>query len=69
MENLNVSIEKLMKTLYEIPNKEQTIDNLIETLYQNNIMEALRKTDFFIKNEINENQKLLLNIKNMIQKE
>ena len=69
MNKTNDSIDKLIEVLSEIPNKEQTIDNFIETIFTKNVQETFGKTDSYLKNEIDQNKKLLLFIKHYIHKE
>ena len=66
MEQSNNSIDKLIKVLKEINNKEQTLDEVIEQIYQNNINKSFQNADKYIRQEIIQNKNFLEEIKTKI---
>ena len=63
MEQFDDSIDKLIKELKEIKNKEQTLDEVIEQIYQNNLNKSFENTDKYIKIEIIQTKNLLEEIR------
>ena len=63
MDNSDESIDKLIKILKLIPNKEQTLENFIEQIYIDNINKAQKETEDKIDIEIKQSKTLLQNIK------
>ena len=70
MEQTDDSIDKFINFLKGIENKEQTLDEAIEQIYNNNLNKAYENADKYIQKEINQTKNLLEIIsKNLYKKE
>ncbi len=64
------SIDKLILTLKNFENKEQTLEEALDNIYQNNLNQALNNTNQFIKAEIEKTKKFVSEMKvNLNKKE
>ena len=68
MEQSNYQIDKLLTVLKEINNKEQTLDEVIEQIYQININKSFQNAEKYIKQEIIQSQNFLEEIKSKLYK-
>ena len=59
----NDSIDKLIDTLMQFENKEQTIDEALDNIYQKNINNAFNNTDQCIRTEIEKTKNFLNEMK------
>ena len=69
MEQTDDSIDKFINFLKGIENKEQTLDDLIEQIYNNNLNKAYNTTEKYIQIEISQTKKLLETIQKLCKEE
>ena len=69
MDNFDNSLDNLITMLNKVPNKEQTLEELIEQIYANNLKKCQDETEKSIEMEIKQTKMLLQNIKEKVCQE